>query len=168
MDSTKFARLLVRLFSILIFAWTVATSPWIFTNYVVGMNEYKSFLYFFGTVFIPLFLPIITAIGLWFFAGSISGKLNPGDEHFLIDGFSEEKTYQFGLFFLGIFIALYAFVDLVSHIVFVYLQLTGGDYNVERITTYPDLIATFVEITLGLFIAFQRKGLMYFFQKLRS
>jgi len=160
--------MLVRLFAVLVVAWTASTAPWVFTNYVTGTNEDKSFLYFIVAVFLPIFFPILTAIGLWLFAGTISGKLNPEEERFSIDGFSEEKSYKFGLFFLGIFISFYASVDLVAHITHVYVQLTTNDRHIEAITTYPDLVATIVELGLGLFIAFQRQGIIRIVQKIRG
>ena len=160
--------MLVRLFAILVTAWTASTAPWVFTNYVTATNEYKSFLYFIVAVFLPLLFPIMTAIGLWLFAGSISEKLTPEEERFSIDGFSEEKAFKFGLFFLGIFISFYASVDLVAHLTHVYVQLTTDDRLIEAITTYPDLIATIFELCLGLFIAFQRQGVIQIVQRIRG
>ena len=168
MDSIRLTRVLIRLFAVFVVAWTVSTAPWIFTNYVVAGNEGKSALYFISAVLLPVFFPIIAAIGLWVFAGTISGKLNPEDEQFSIDGFSEEKAFTFGLFFLGVFIFFYASVDLVAHLTYVYLQLTTNDHSIEAITTYPDLIATIFELVLGAIIALQRKGLVYLVQKIRG
>ena len=168
MDSIKLTRMLIKLFAVLVIAWTASTSPWIFTNYVTGTNESKSLLFFVTSVFIPIIFPVLVAIGLWLFAGTISGKLNPKEEQFSINGFSEEKSLQLGLFFLGSFVFVYATVDLVSHLTYIYLQLTTKDHTINAITTYPDLIATIFELVLGLFIAFQRQGILRAFNKIRG
>ena len=168
MDSIKLTRMLIRLFSVLLVAWTASTIPWILTNYITATNEFKSPLYFGVSVFLPLFLPILIAIALWLFAGTISGKLNPKDERFSIDGFSEEKTFNVGLFFLGLYVSLYAFIDLVAHLTDIFTQVTNDDHLINAIITYPDLIATLVELGLGLFIALQRKGIMRIVNKMRG
>ena len=168
MDSIKITRMLVRLFAVLVIAWTATTSPWVFTNYVTGTNEAKSLLFFFTSVFLPIFFPILIAIALWLFAGTISTKLNPAHEQFSIEGFSEDKAFKVGLFFLGAFMFIYAAVDLVYHFTSMYIQLTTNDKAIEPITTYPDFIATIFEIGLGLFIALQRDGILRAVNKIRG
>ena len=168
MDSIKLTRMLIRLFAVLVIAWTASISPWVFSNYVAGTNESKSLLFFITSVFIPIIFPVLAAIGLWLFANTISGKLNPKEEQFPINGFSEEKSFQIGLFFLGTYVFIYASVDLVSHLTYVYLQLTTKDHTIDAITTYPDLIATIFELALGLFIAFQRQGILRAFNIIRG
>ena len=168
MDSTKLTKMFIRLFAVFLIAWTASTSPWIFTSYITGANVNKTFLYFVVAVFLPVLFPMLTAVVLWLFAGSISGKLNSEEEQFTIEGFSEEKAFQFGLFFLGAYVSFYASVDLVSHFMYMYIQASTGDKHIEAITTYPDLIATIFELALGLFIAFQRKGINRIVQRIRG
>jgi len=168
MDSIKLTRMLTRLFSVMIVAWTASTIPWIFTNYTTATNEFKSLLYFGVYVFFPLFLPVLIAIALWLFAGTISGKLNPKNEQFSIDHFSEEKAFNVGLFFLGLYVSLYAFIDLVAHLTNILIQVTNDDHIINAIITYPDLIATIFELALGLFIALQRQGILRAFNIIRG
>lgn len=168
MDSIKLTRMLIKLFAVLLIAWTAHTSPWVFTSYISGTNEAKSTLYFITSVLLPILFPFLVALGLWVFAGTISGKINPEEEQFSIDGFSEEKALKLGLFFLGTFVFIYAVVDLVSHLSYIYFQLTTKDHTVQAMYTYPDLIATIVELGLGLFIAFQRQGILRVVNKIRG
>lgn len=168
MDSIKLTRMLIRLFAVLIVAWTASTIPWVFTNYITATNEFKSLLYFSVSVFLPIFLPMLIAIALWLFAGTISRKLNPEDERFSIDGFSEEKTFNVGLFFLGLYVSLYAFIDLIAHLTYVFTQLTNDDRTINAIITYPNLIATIFELGLGIYIAFQRKEIVRIVNKIRG
>ena len=168
MDSIKLTKLFVRLFAVFLVAWAASTAPWVFTSYIAGANANKTFIYFIVAVFLPVIFPILTAAVLWLFAGTISGKLNSEEEQFSIEGFSEEKAFKFGLFFLGAYVSFYASVDLVSHLMYMYIQLSTGDHHIEAITTYPDLIATIFELALGIFIMFQRHGINRIVQRIRG
>ena len=98
----------------------------------------------------------------------LSEKLNPKNEQFSIDHFSEEKTFNVGLFFLGLYVSLYAFIDLVAHLTNILIQVTNDDHMINAIITYPDLIATIFELALGLFIALQRQGILRAFNIIRG
>jgi hypothetical protein len=168
MDSIKLTKMFVRLFAVCLVAWAAASTPWVFTNYITGANVNKTFLYFVMSVFLPVIFPILTAAVLWLFAGTISGQLNSKDDQFSIEGFSEEKAFKFGLFFLGAYVSFYASVDLVSHLMYMYIQLSTGDHHIEAVTTYPDLVATIFELALGIFIMFRRQGINRIVQRVRG
>ena len=157
-DGVALSRIIIRLFAVLIFAWTVSTTPWLFTYLITGAG--KPFSYFLGTVVFPLAMPMVMTLLLWFYAERLARGIVPEAIRDVTFPFSEQSLYLLSFLLLGLFVTTYAVVDLVAHCTSIFMQISSGDRHVEKITTYPDLVATIVELMLGLFIAFRRNELL--------
>jgi len=166
MELKELSRLAVRIFSLILALKVLSEVPWIYSSYLAKGQE--STTYLISATILPVILPLLFSLFLWKFSGMASDKILGGIRKIEFPELSFEKSFEFCIVLLGVYVCVFALVDLTYHLYSIYEQLGGNPGVVQDPITYPGLVSTIVELFIGLFMVFGRAGLTRFIGKARG
>lgn len=166
MELRDLSRLVVRIFALILALKILVEVPWIYSSYLAKGQESTVFLI--SATILPIVLPLMVSLLLWKFSGIVSDKIAGNVTNIEFPELSFEKSFEFCITLLGVYVCVFAFADLMYHLYFIYEQLGGNPGVVQDPTTYPGLFSTLVEILIGFFMVFGRVGIARFIAKARG
>lgn len=170
MDTKNFSNLLIKIAGIIIVIVSITNIP-----YYIPYYQTLSLQIFFGTVIIPVLLPVLIGIFMFTRPGIITNKVVI-DESENINKIGNDtllKLEQIVLSALGFYLLFQATSDIVFHTTS-FMQAKSSITYAQRATMSnsliftPDFIASIGELLFALWLILQTKGIVFFINKIRT